>query len=303
MSDLDAVLRWCVEVLEDAEILTDYSKEHGGHESSTFRVRMGKRYAYLKVHESAEHWQQEVHGYEKWARAFGKHTPELIAVRDESPLALIVSELPGRVLENQQLPRAQEQAVWRTAGKALVALHALPAGDCFGSCLRDGSCTEATAPNAVDYVGQRFGKLIEQAIAGDYVGKNELATLQAAHALVPAFEGEKPCACHRDYCAANWLVDAHGHWTGVIDFEFAHWDVRVSDFARDPHWNWVHRRDLMDAFFDGYGLEITTGINQQLLVARAEYALNAITWGRDNAFYGFEREGHEALAFIAPDLN
>ena len=307
---LNTVFRWCGEVLDSiassgsgqVEILADHSKEHGGHESSTFRIRTSEHYAYVKVHESAEHWHNEVHGYEQWARAFGKHAPQLLAVRDEAPLALVVSELPGLILENQQLIRTKEQTVWRAAGAALVSLHDLPAGKGFGRCLRDGSFADVATTDAIEYVGERLSKLIEQAVAGAYVDENELATLRAAQALVPIFADEHPCACHRDYCAANWLVNAQGHWTGVIDFEFAHWDVRVADFARDPHWNWIHRPDLVDAFFDGYGLQLTPRIEQQLLVARAEYALDAIVWGRDNAFYGFECEGREALAFLAPLL-
>jgi Ser/Thr protein kinase RdoA (MazF antagonist) len=117
--------------------------------------------------------------------------------------------------------------------------------------------------------------------------------------LTPAFDGERPVPCHRDYCAANWLVRPDGTWAGIIDFEFAHWDVRVADFARDPHWNWIHRPDLIDAFFEGYGRSLTPAEEQQLLVARAEYALSAIVWGRDHAFHGFEWEGRVSLAHLA----
>ena len=116
--------------------------------------------------------------------------------------------------------------------------------------------------------------------------------------MIPAFAGERPTPCHRDYCAANWLVNEQGTWTGVIDFEFAYWDVRVADFSRDPNWAWVQRPDLVTAFFEGYGRPLTPQAEQQRLVAYAEYALGAIVWGRDFAFYGFEREGHEALIHL-----
>ena len=58
----------------------------------------------------------------------------------------------------------------------------------------------------------------------------EIATLKDVIWLVDAFEYECPTPCHRDYCAANWLVDEKA-WSGVIDFEFAYWDVRVADFT------------------------------------------------------------------------
>ena len=55
----------------------------------------------------------------------------------------------------------------------------------------------------------------------------------------------------------------------------------------------------MEAFLQGYGRSFAPTEEQQLLVARAEYALSAILWGHDHAFYGFEREGREALAHLA----
>jgi pimeloyl-ACP methyl ester carboxylesterase len=190
-----------------------------------------------------------------------------------------------------------------TAGAALVALHNLGPSDCFGPCWRDGTCAEEHPQDAQEYVSRRFSALIEKAIQGGYISPAELSTVRAAYALVPAFEGERPIPCHRDYCAANWLVSPEGALAGIIDFEFAYWDVRVADFARDPDWAWIRRPDLMEAFFDGYigngGRSFSRTTELQLLVARAEYALDAILWGHDFAFYGFEQEGREALFHLA----
>ena len=134
---------------------------------------------------------------------------------------------------------------------------------------------------------------------GSYISRDELATLHAACERILAFEDEPAVPCHRDYCAANWLVDEQGSWAGVIDFEFAYWDVRVTDFSRDPDWAWIVRPDLAEAFLEGYGRPFTSAGEQQLLVTRANYALGAILWGRDHAFYGFAREGHAALAHLS----
>jgi Ser/Thr protein kinase RdoA (MazF antagonist) len=139
---------------------------------------------------------------------------------------------------------------------------------------------------------------IERAMRGAYINDDELATIRAACDLIPAFENERPVPCHRDYCTPNWLVSELGMWAGVIDFEFSYWDVCVADFSRDPDWHWMHRPDLMDAFFEGYGQPLNPAEEQQLFVARAAYALSAILWGRDYEFYGFEREGHEALTYL-----
>jgi Ser/Thr protein kinase RdoA (MazF antagonist) len=214
-------------------------------------------------------------------------------------MAFVVSELPGHIVERTPMPPAQGRDVWRAAGAALAPLHDLGPGEFFGPCLRDGTPAEDHPHDAREHVAERFSSQIESAVRGEYVNERELATIRAACALVQAFEGERPIPCHRDYCAANWLVGDEGTWAGVIDFEFAHWDVRVADLTRDPDWAWVYRPDLCEAFLEGYGRSFTPAEEQQLLVAHAEYALSAILWGRDNAFYGFEREGRDALARLA----
>ena len=235
---MEKALDWCQSVLGPIEVMSDHSKIHGGHESSTCRLQTPVGFCYLKIHESEAHWHNEVHAYERWANAFGSFAPNLLAARDERPLAIAVAELPGQVLENIQLSPSHERSVWRTAGAALIALHELETGTCFGPCLRDGSFVKERTQNAVEYISKKFKSQINQGIQGGYINDDELAVLQAAYDLIPAFNGERPCPCHRDYCAANLLVSRDGTWAGVIDFEFAYWDVRVADFSRDPDWAW-----------------------------------------------------------------
>jgi aminoglycoside phosphotransferase len=295
---MDELLDWCASVLGPIEVLSDHSKAHGGHESSTLRLHTPTGFCYLKLHRTPAHWHNEVHAYERWAGAFGDFAPRLLAVRDEAPLALVISELPGQILEHTPLPASQERAVWRAASAALRPLHELGPGEFFGPCTRDGTCAKESPRDAREHVAKRFERQIERAIQAGYVDDEELTTVRAAYELVPAFEGERPTPCHRDYCAANFLVSQEGAWAGVIDFEFTYWDVRVADFSRDPDWAWVRRPDLVDAFFKGYGRSLSSAEEQQLLVAHAEYALSAILWGHEHAFYGFEQEGREALAHL-----
>lgn len=296
---LDEVVEWCTLVLGPVEVMSDHSKEHGGHESSTRRLHYSNGFCYLKLHQSRSHWHSEVHAYERWASAFGDYAPRIVAVRDEEPLALVVTELPGQIVDNADLLPSQELAVWRAAGAALPALHDLATGEYFGATMRDGRCAGETIQNAEEYVSKRFSEQIECAVRSAMINDEELAVIRAAYDLIPAFEEELPVPCHRDYCAANWLLSGEGTWAGVIDFEFSAWDVRVADFSRDPDWSWLHRPDLVEAFFEGYGRSLTAEEEQQLLVAHAEYALSAILWGNAYAFYGFEREGRESLAHLA----
>jgi Ser/Thr protein kinase RdoA (MazF antagonist) len=224
-----------------------------------------------------------------------------LAVRDEHPLALVISELRGQILEDTRLLVHLEQAAWCEAGSALFKLHASGSGHFFGRCRRDGRPMEVGSQvrDAKALMATRLEELLYESQRLRLVRLEEERSIRGALELVDAFEAEHPIPCHRDYCAANWLVDEDGGWTGVIDFEFSQWDVRVSDLARDPGWNWIQRPDLFDAFLEGYDRRLSPGEEQQLLVARATYALGAIVWGHQHAFYGFEHEGRQALAHLA----
>jgi Ser/Thr protein kinase RdoA (MazF antagonist) len=273
----------------------DASREHAGQRAAAHRLRISSGDCYVKTHRDRSHWENEVHAYEQWAPAFGDFAPRLLAVRAEEPLALVISELPGNVLEEVQLTPSQVQAVWRSAGQALAALHNLAVGDYFGACRRDGAWAGTPVRDARQYVSNGFDDLLERGLKGGYLSEDELAVVHAACALLPAFEGERPVPCHRDYCPANWLVSPQGAWTGVIDFEFAAWDVRVADFTRNPNWDWIDRPELAEAFFEGYGRSFTPTEERQRLVAHTHYTLGAIVWGMENSYFGFASDGRQAL--------
>lgn len=292
---VEEVLGWCATTVGSFEVLSDHSRDHPGERAATCRLRTQSGYCYVKTYRDQSHWNNEVHSYEQWASVFGNFAPRLLAVRDEEPLALVVSELPGKILEEAQLSASREQAVWRAAGQALVALHDLAVGEYFGLCQRDGKCAGAPVYDAKEYVSRDLEGGVIRGLRAGCLSDDELAIVRTAHALIPAFEGVRPVPCHRDYCPANWLVTGEGVWAGVIDFEFSSWDVRVADFTRYPNWEWVTRPELVEAFFEGYGRSLTPEEEQQCLVAHMQYALSAIVWGSENSYHGFVEEGRQAL--------
>jgi Ser/Thr protein kinase RdoA (MazF antagonist) len=203
--------------------------------------------------------------------------------------------LPGEVLEVVQLPREQELVVWRDAGNALAKLHESAVGEFFGPLNRDGTPAGPLITGAVEWMEHQFADWLER---GEQIGAlrpSELRVVDAAHALLSAFQGERPIPCHRDYCSANWLVTPAGGWAGVIDFEFSYWDVRAADFTRYPEWSWIDRPDRIEAFFNGYGRVFTPAEEQQRLVSLVLYALGALVWGEENDYHGFAAEGRRAL--------
>jgi Ser/Thr protein kinase RdoA (MazF antagonist) len=251
------------------------------------------------MHRDPEHWQNEVHAYERWAPAFGEHAPRLIAVREQEPLALLIRELPGELMEHAQLTIPQQRAAWRSAGQALAAFHVCAQGEFFGPVRRDGRCAGMRIQDAAAYLTAEMDDWLQRGARGNYLNGGELAVLDDARSLLPAFAGEQPIPCHRDYSPANWLVTESGAWAGVIDFEFAFWDVRAADFTRYPGWEWIDRPDLIDAFFTGYGRAFTAREEKQRLFSHALYALGAIVWGEENGYLVFAGEGRRALRQIA----
>lgn len=294
----EELLKWCASVLGPVEVASDHSKSHPGELAATWRLRMGSGCCYLKTHRAPSYWEAEVHAYERWTSAFGCFAPRLLAVREEEPRALVVAELPGKCLEDTQLPVAQKRAVWHAAGQSLAALHNLAAGEYFGPCRRDGTPAEHPICDPEQHVSSCLEDRLDRGVRVGCLSDEELAIVRAALDLVPSFEGEPPVPCHRDYCPANWLVTGDGVWAGVADFEFARWDVRVTDFARYPDWDWISHPDLAEAFFAGYGRSFGPKDEQQRLVAHVQYALDAIVWGSDNAYHGFAKDGRQALQHL-----
>ena len=291
------LLAWCASELGPVEVTWDRSKSHPGEPGVVCRLRTGAGHCYLKTHRDACYWEAEVHAYEQWAAAFGDFAPRLLAVREEKPRALVVSELAGKCLEHVQLTALQERAVWRAAGQAVSGLHNLVVGDYFGPCRRDGAPVGDAICDARQFMSTQLQNAADRGRRMGYLSATELDVIQAGLNLVPSFEGEVSVPCHRDYCPANWMVTDDGVWAGVIDFEFSQWNVRATDFTRYPDWDWIARPDLVEAFFEGYG-KLTPEQEQQRFVAHVRYALTAVVWGMDNEYHGFAEEGRNALKHL-----
>src|SRR5262245_52914196 len=97
------VLEWCASAVGAFEVVSEHSRAHAGHRATVCRLRTPSGYCYVKTYRDRSHWNNEVHAYEQWAPIFGEGAPKVLAVRDEEPLALIVSELAGKILEEVPL--------------------------------------------------------------------------------------------------------------------------------------------------------------------------------------------------------
>ncbi len=171
-----------------------------------------------------------------------------------------------------------------------------------GPCTRDGRPQEAAIRDAGEYVLAELERWTADGVRAGSITDDELLVIDAAKALAPAFVGERPVACHRDYNPYNWLVSADGAWAGVIDFEFCYPDVRVAEFTRYPEWEWLLRPDLVAALLEGYGRALTPLEERQCLFEHVNYAVGMIVWGCQHEYFGSAAEGREALDHLASRL-
>jgi thiamine kinase-like enzyme len=127
----------------------------------------------------------------------------------------------------------------------------------------------------------------------------EIATVHQAIAMAEVFAGDRPVPSHGDYQPHNWLVSIDGDWCGVIDFEYAPWDLRFSDLGYWWDRNFFQCPDLKDAFLAGYGHACTKQEQTQLDVIRVLSGVGRILWGCQYSDVATEELGRHMLEELA----
>ncbi len=273
-----ALLEFLRNELGSFEVIRFCGWDHA--ESNVWEVSAnGKRY-YLKQHKQPRKFQQEVYAYQNWTPQLHPFVPQLTAVK-EKPNALLLSALPGALVQETALDEAQEREVYRRAGAFLRRLHDSPFEDTDSVLLADALLKRSKAwvkrgeevlgPRTVDWVRGR----LEEAVN---------ITRERGWTRVP---------CHRDYTARNWLLEGEDFY--VIDFEHAKPDLFLSDFERLWSLVWQRRPGLETAFFEGYGRSLTDDEAGVLERLAAHGALVTVVWAREHGDREFEQQGRAVL--------
>ena len=172
--------------------------------------------------------------------------PEILEVRRPSaagtPALLVTSFVPGTPLDRllPQAPNHTRRAIGRQLGMLLARLAQIPTlrpGQFLDADLRIGALPAGagTLPEWVEahQDGPGFGDWSD----ADLKGLGDVA--EDAQVLLDRFD--RSCLVHSDFNAKNLLVDpGNGAVTGVLDWEFAHSGLPVTDlgnllrFERDP---------------------------------------------------------------------
>lgn len=284
--------QWVHSLLNNFIVASDHSHTHG--EAQVWRLSAGGKEYFVKTHRREKKWEREVFAYEQWVPSLGAHNaPELVALYTE-PHAILLTALPGIVMEETQLTMEQELEAWRKAGSVLAQLHAIT-NDLFGRPHRDGSLIDPEKSPVIFFKTSMEG-WIARAESRRCLSADEIAFAHSVIDKADIFEGEVPTAIHGDYTPRNWMVDPlTGKWTGVFDFEHARWDLRVADFKRHRHRFFHQRPDLEEAFFTGYGIKPDERMKLQIRLMEVQQSLSGFVWALEHNETAFAQENRRIL--------
>ncbi|MGF1425535.1 phosphotransferase [Kitasatospora sp. LaBMicrA B282] len=236
------------------------------------------------------HWSDLLHGretraYDEFVPALGPRRASWIADRDPAARLIVTRGLKGEPLSRIQLNGLQEQEAFRQAGALAARLHAL---------------TATPAPGPVRDVpswSQQRSKALDMAMDLG-LSAEDLGVLAAACAEAPP---QLPAGvCHGDYSPRNWIIQQSGELRlQLIDFE----RTTVEEPARHDLMRIIYqvtagRPALAEAFFDGYGRQLTEA---EQAACRAYAALDcpsALKWAadhRDAEIHGYARRALDLL--------
>lgn len=280
------LLAFAAEHLGPCAPVRELSWDHG--ESSVWELRGPRGRGVLKAHRQLRKFEQELNANRDWVPVLANkqlpaRAPALLGWHESPPRALLFAFEEGELVENLVLEPALEQDIHRRAGAYLSALHRLPIVDADPLTLADA-----------------FGQRLEawSARAHGIVPAGLIANVRArASEALPALEGERRRACHRDYTPRNWLLGPTGELL-VIDFEHARPDLYLNDFERLFVGLWRERTDLSEAFQEGYGRSLTQDEVGLLRRTSALGALSTVVWAREHGDTEFEAHGWRTLEWL-----
>jgi len=178
-------------------------------------------------------------------------TPELVAIGEIDGWAYLVQRrLPGVMMRahRSDLPDAVKVALARQQGAIMAALHALPVQDAPASLAFDWA--EMLTEQKAECLAEMRTAGVPEALLADMP-----RYLAEAEPLIAA--DQPPVLLHGDLDAINLLIEEqHGTWriTGLVDWG----DIKLGPAAHDFISPGIHsyrgQRDLLHAWYTGYGL-------------------------------------------------
>lgn len=295
----EVLLAFAAEHLGVVGGVTDMSWSHA--ESQVLLLEGASRRAVLKVHRQGRKFTQESTVYREWLPSLahlsqhGISTPQLIAVREEHPRALLIEWVDGRLLggevsgayEPVLTNPATEQEFHRRAGAWLGALHSLDLTD------EDPVTLEQAYAQRLEAWSARAAGVLPSMVVAN--------VNHYARQALPLVSRARRVRCHRDFAPRNWLVGTVGDRPArltIIDFEHSVPDLYLVDMQRMWPTLWRQRPDLRAAFFAGYGRTLSDEEEGALRATMAMWGLTTAVWAREHGDVLFEQDGLRALRLL-----
>ncbi|MBF9071851.1 phosphotransferase [Streptacidiphilus fuscans] len=229
-------------------------------ESRVWRIVTGAgATVYLKQHQNAHFHAREVSGLNGPARALAEHTPHLLAA-DPDMRAVLVTEVPGRLLKHLLLPRTDAADVYWRLGALVRAFH------------------DAAPPRPGPAPSSYRAKLDRHLeVARPHLGPGDEELVRALADRLDHLPPLDHVPTIGDLAERNVLV-TEDLTVGLVDFERSEPGPRVRDLVRLLD-EWAYRPDLETAFLTGYGRTLTQAETALLPVLEALDAVSGIAWG------------------------
>lgn len=252
---------------------------------------------YYKINRKRNRWGTEVFAYKNWIPAISPYAPKLLAIKDsEINPGLLLTEMPGKPLDELNLAGIEVEKSFCKAGELLRRMQDYIVGDWYGCVDEKGL--------PIDWLGNPLRKellhdlpaqkrdvlnsIMEKGKKLDCFKKEELEIFNWAIETSDCYKHEKSIPTSEDYTPGNWLVDDNGTITAIIDFENMLWGDRMFPFSRLLNDYFPNINGSETSFYEGYGGSPPNEQPEQARISCVIYAGNYV-------LQSFEFNNHEYL--------
>ncbi|MGW7369896.1 phosphotransferase enzyme family protein [Streptomyces sp. NPDC054841] len=239
---------------------------------------------YLKISPQPLMYERETLALRHAVPALGAGRAPQLRASSAEHLALLLTSVPGRPLEQLTVDPPEEVRAHRQGGALLARLHA--AGDLSGRWRAEAEqALHAAADGADKHLWQAGDSLTaaEQKLVRDLAGQlSMLPPLPLAY-------------IHGDAWDRNLLWSQSLGQAGWIDFERSRFAPAVADFVVMSCGIWADRPDLRAACFQGYGRDLVPEEQHALKGLAALDAVSALVRGPAHNDHEVTRRGRRTL--------
>ncbi|MEU3620528.1 aminoglycoside phosphotransferase family protein [Streptomyces sp. NPDC006872] len=262
-----ALLAWASRALGARPSVQDAS--HPQENSRVFQLSLpGNVRFFLKVSPRPLMYERETLALRHAVPALGAGRAPQLRASSAEHLALLLTSVPGRPLNQLTLTPAAEARAYRQGGALLARLHA--AGDLSGPRRAEAEQALRSAADGAERHLREAGDRVtpaEQKLVRDLAGQ-----LRGLPPLPLAF-------IHGDAWERNLLWSKDLGQAGWVDFERARFAAAVQDFVFMACTTWADRPDLRAACLQGYGRDLLPEEQHALKCLAALDAVSCLVWG------------------------